>query len=114
MPTYADLSGWVISIIADRFEVIAGDQIRQSPWTQNPDSELLFGAPRCSPCSIKVDDHCGDDHSAGDESLHRFLGPELCQSGFQEGDHEHPEEEINHRAAATHKACSVLLAYPSY
>jgi hypothetical protein len=33
MPTYADLSGWVISIIAGRFELIADTKERKGPKT---------------------------------------------------------------------------------
>ena|ERR1700674_4347454 len=54
-------------------------------------SKLLCGARR-PPISIKVYDHRGDDHAAGDQPLNRFLCTELCQSGFQDGDHEHPEK----------------------
>jgi len=38
---------------------------------------LLCGSPRHLPGSIKVNDYCGDDHAAGDEPLHRFLGSKL-------------------------------------
>jgi hypothetical protein len=44
------------------------------------------------PGSMKVYDHRGGDHAAGDQSLNRFLCTELCQSSLQDGDYEHSEK----------------------